>query len=138
MTLDGGKTVGELAAFDGNSQARKIIQREIAGWCFREVDDEVRLEVETVEATDVDVVVSVFGMVGVGVGGGPDWKEKEGIHGMGGSRVVAHVAWISMLDGGKASAVRLGGSARIAADRSGWPHARRLSAMMERQIATQP
>lgn len=48
--------------WEGSSQARSAIQREIAGWDFFVDDAVVRLEVDTVEATEVVAVVRVFGI----------------------------------------------------------------------------
>ena len=51
---------------EGLSHARKVIHRAIEGLFRRLFEDDVRLDVETVDATDGVAVVSVLGIVGFG------------------------------------------------------------------------
>ena len=106
VTLCCGKMVCALEGVEGSSQAMKIIQRATEGLFFLEVEADVRLEVETVEATEADVVVSVLGIAGVDEGGGGVVKEKGGIHGSDCARDIGQVALMSIDDGGNESAVR--------------------------------
>ena len=58
--LDGiGKIGWILPGVVGNSHASSVIQRATAGHDFFAEDDVVRLEVDTVEATEAAAVVSV-------------------------------------------------------------------------------
>ena len=69
-----------------------------------------RLDVDTVEATETAVVVSVFG---IGVGVGEDAKGKLGIHGIAGDRECAQRSVGSKSPGGKTGLERMVGSAII-------------------------
>ena len=51
-----------LFGAEGSSQAKSVIQRAMAGFDFFEEDAVVRLDVETVDATEAFVVVSVLGI----------------------------------------------------------------------------
>lgn len=53
----------------GSSHASRVIHLPTAGECFLVDEDVVKLDVETVEATEAAVVVSVWGIV-PWVGGG--------------------------------------------------------------------
>ena len=69
VTLEAGKIGEVLLGEDGNSQAKRVIHLAIAGGAFLAEDDVVRLDVDTVDATDVLAVVNVCGTVeGVIVG----------------------------------------------------------------------
>ena len=83
MTLGGGNTVGVWDGLDGFSQARKAIHLAMEGLLRRLLEDDVRLDVETVDATDGVAVVNVLGIDGFGTCGATVENGKDGIHGRG-------------------------------------------------------
>lgn len=64
-------------------------------------------------------------------------KEKLGIQGIGSERETGHIVEASIESGGKESAERMEGLARMAVDNSGLPLARRPSAMIDLPMTTQ-
>ena len=123
---------------DGSSHERRAIQRMIAGLGFLKDDEVVKLDVDTVDATELREVVRVWGTVCDGfscVGAG--WKEKLGVQGMTSVRDWVHTALTSMVDGGNVSAESSSGWARNSARTSGLPLTARLSARRDLLIMTQ-